>query len=170
MPIPADKTTLSPPKLKRNYKVTEGYGIKGAFCVYTGEGLATFDATFEFWDENKEVQWNLWAALFLPPPSRTLVDSAALGIHHPALIAEPFRITNAQVTDIEGWSLVTPGKWQTRLSFLQYRPPEPFKPIKTEPVVPPPPGVPVVRPSTAQELRAVAAQARLVAAVAATPK
>lgn len=163
--IPADVTRLSPPKLKRNFKVTEGFGIEGAFCVYTGEGLATFDATFEFWNAERYVQWSAFAALFLSAPKG--VKPSAMGIYHPVLLTPPFKIQNVQVTDIEGWSLVSPGKWQTRLTFLEYRAPKPFKPVKTEPVVPAVDKVPIAKPKTEQDLRMVAAQERLKGAVAA---
>lgn len=166
MPIPADKTTLSPPKLKRNWDVKPGFGIQGAFCVYTGEGLAMFDATFEFWDEAKEVLWDRWASHFLAAPKG--VRPAALGIYHPVLMKPPFKIQNVQVHgDIEGWSMITPGRWQTRLSFLEFRPPAPFKPMKTEPVVPAVEKVPIAKPKTEQDLRMQEAAARLKAAVAA---
>lgn len=164
VPIPADKTTLSPPKLKRNWDVRPGFGIQGAFCVYTGEGLATFDATFEFWDETKELLWDRFASQFLAAPKG--VRPAALGIYHPVLVKSPFKIQNVQVTDIEGWSLITPGRWQTRLSLLEYRPPAPFKPAKTEPVVPAVNKVPVAKPKTEQDIRLQEAAARLKAAAA----
>lgn len=163
--IPADKTTLTPPKLKRNWDVRPGFGIQGAFCVYTGEGLAAFDAVFEFWNEEMEILWDVFANLFLSAPKG--VKPAALGIYHPVLLKPPFRIQNVQVTEIEGWSLISPGKWQTRLSFLEYRPPLPFKPVKTEPVVPAVDKVPLAKPKTEQDLRMVAAQERLKSAVAA---
>lgn len=165
VPIPADKTTLSPPKLKRNWTVKPGFGIQGAFCVYTGEGLATFDATFEFWNEEKEPLWDAFAALYLSAPLG--VKPAAIGIYHPILMKPPFRIQNVQVTDIEGWSLVTPGRWQTRLTLLEYRPPLPFIPVKTEPVVPAVEKVPIAKPKTEQDIRMQEAAARLKAAVAA---
>jgi hypothetical protein len=168
IPIPADKTTLSPPKLKRNWDVKPGFGVQGAFCVYTGEGLAMFDATFEFWDEAKEALWDQFANVFLTSPKG--VKPAALGIYHPILLKAPFRIQNVQVTDIEGWSLVSPGRWQTRLTFLEYRPPAPFKPVKTEPVVPAVDKVPPARPKTEQDVRTLASKARLDAAVAAGKK
>ncbi|RYG17861.1 hypothetical protein EON82_23340 [bacterium] len=165
MIVPADKVTLSPPKLKRNWDVKPGFGVQGAFCVYTGEGLATFDATFEFWNEEKEVLWDAFANVFLTAPKG--VKPGALGIYHPVLVKPPFRIQNVQVTDIEGFGLVSPGKWQTRLTFLEYRPPLPFVPKKTEPVVPAVEKAPPAKPKTEQDLRMVAAQERLKAAVAA---
>lgn len=164
-PIPADKTTLSPPKLKRNWDVKPGFGVQGAFCVYTGEGLAAFDATFEFWSEEMEPLWDAFASVYLTAPKG--VKPAAIGIYHPILVKPPFRIQNVQVTEIEGWGLVSPGKWQTRLSFLEYRPPAPFKPVKTEPVVPATEKAPPAKPKTEQDLRMVAAQERLKSAVAA---
>lgn len=163
--VPADKTTLSPPKLKRNWDVKPGFGLQGAFCVYTGEGLAAFDATFEFWSEEKEPLWDAFASAFLAAPKG--VRPAALGIYHPILVKAPFRIQNVQVTEIEGWSLVTPGRWQTRLSFLEYRAPIPFVPKKTEPVVPATEKVPIAKPKTEQDIRMQEAAARLKAAVAA---
>jgi hypothetical protein len=166
--IPADKTVLSPPKLKRNWKVTEGFGIQGAFCVYTGEGLATFDATFEFWNAEMEILWNAFASIFLSAPKG--VKPSALGIYHPILVTAPFRIQNVQVTDLEGWSLISPGKWQTKLSFLEYRPPLPFKPVKTEPVVPAVDKVPIAKPKTEQDLRMAASAAKLQGAVDAGKK
>lgn len=164
-PIPADKTMLSPPKLKRNWDVKPGFGVQGAFCVYTGEGLAAFDATFEFWNEEKEILWDQFANVFLAAPVG--VKPPALGIHHPILIKPPLRIQMVQVTEIEGWSLVSPGKWQTRLSFLQYRAPIPFVPKKTEPVVPAVVKTPPARPKTEQDIRMAEAAARLRAAAAA---
>jgi hypothetical protein len=146
--VPADKTTLSPPKLKRNWDIKPGFGIQGAFCVYTGEGLAAFDAVFEFWSEEMEPLWDAFAAIYLSAPKG--VKPAAMGIYHP--------------------TLVTPGKWQTRLSFLEYRPPAPFRPMKTEPVVPAVEKVPVARPKTEQDVRMQAASARLAAAAAAGTK
>lgn len=160
--VPADRTTLGPPKLKRNWDVRPGFGIQGAFCVYTGEGLATFDATFEFWNEEKEALWKIFANTFLTAPKG--VKPAALGVYHPVLIQPPFAIQNVQVTELEGWSLVSPGKWQTRLSFLEYRPPAPFKPVKTEPVVPPVQKAAPARPKTEQDIRMQEAAARLKAA------
>lgn len=156
--VPADKVTLSPPKLKRNFDVKPGFGIEGAFCVYTGEGLAVFDATFEFWNEEKEGAWNLFASLYLTKLGRV---PPALGIYHPVLRVAPLKIESVQVTEIEGWSLVTPGHWQTRLSFLQYRAPVPFVPVKTEPGVPPTTKVPPVKPSTANDFRMANRTARL---------
>ncbi|MDB4946236.1 MAG: uncharacterized protein JWP97_5770 [Labilithrix sp.] len=162
VPVPADKTTLSPPKLKRNWTVQPGFGIQGAFCVYTGEGLAAFDATFEFWDETKEALWDQFANRYLVAPKG--VRPAAIGVYHPVLMKAPFKIQNVQVTDIEGWSLVSPGHWQTRLTLLEYRPPAPFKPVKTEPVVPGVEKVAVAKPKTEQDIRMQEAAARLKAA------
>lgn len=158
-PIPADKTTISPPKLKRNWDVQKGYGIQGASCTYTGEGLATFDAMFEFWHEERELQWNIFAAAYLTPPvgKQTLV----LGVYHPILVQPPFLIQNVVVTDIEGWSLVTPGHWQTRLSFMAYRPPKKFPVVKAEPGVPPTEKKPIAKPKTENDLRIEAAAAKL---------
>ena len=167
-PIPADKTTLSPPKLKRNWDVKPGFGIQGAFCVYTGEGLAAFDATFEFWSEEKEPLWDAFANVYLTAPKG--VKPAAIGIYHPILVKPPFKIVNVQVTDIEGWSLVTPGRWQTKLSFLEYRPPLPFRPAKTEPVVPAVQKAPPAKPQTEQDIRMQQAAARLKDAVEAGAK
>jgi hypothetical protein len=157
--VSADKTTLGPPKLKRNWDVKPGFGLQGAFCVYTGEGLAAFDATFEFWDESKESLWDQFANVFLTAPVG--VKPPALGVYHPVLIKPPFRIQNVQVTEIEGWSLIAPGRWQTRLSFLQYRAPAPFVPKKTEPVVPAVEKQPPARPMTEQDIRLQEAAARL---------
>lgn len=156
--VPADKTTLSPPKLKRNFSVKEGYGVDGAFCIYTGEGLAAFDVTFEFWNEEKEGLWDAFASAYLVSPSRSPV---ALSVYHPILLKPPFRIEGVQVTEIEGWSLVTPGRWQTRLSFLEYRPrPKQFIAKKAEPAIP---GVAteVVKPKTAQDYRMANRMAKL---------
>lgn len=161
MIVPADKTMLSPPRVKRNFDVRSGFGIDGAFCVYTGQGLASFDATFEFWNAEKEAAWDQWASLVLPPPSRTPV---ALSIYHPVLAKAPFNIQGVVVTEVEGWSLISPGRWQTRLSFLEYRAPKPFVPNKTEPAIPAL-SVPVERPKTAQDHRTVASKERLKAAV-----
>jgi hypothetical protein len=161
--VPADKATLSPPKLKRNWDVQQGFGLQGAFCVYTGEGLAAFDATFEFWSEEKEALWDAFASIYLTAPKG--IKPAALGVYHPILYKPPFSIKNVQVTEIEGWSLISPGRWQTRLSFLEYRPPAPFKPVKTEPVVPAVVKVPPARPATEQDLRVAASTARLKGAV-----
>lgn len=164
--VPADKTTLGPPKLKRNFNVSPGFGMQGAFCSYTGEGLAVFDATFEFWREEKEALWDQFASLFLASP-KGVVMPAALGVYHPVLVKPPFNIQNVQVTDIEGWSLVSPGRWQTRLSFLQYRPVTPFRPAKTEPTVPPVQKAAPARPKTEQDIRMQEAAERLRAAAAA---
>lgn len=161
-PFLADKTTLSPPKLKRNWDVRPGFGIQGAFCVYTGEGLATFDVTFEFWNEEKELLWDAFANLYLTAPRG--VKPAAIGVYHPILVKAPFRILNVQMTEIEGWSLVTPGRWQTRLNFLEYRPPLPFVPVKTEPVVPPTQKAAPPKPATEQDIRMAAAAAKFAAA------
>lgn len=157
--VPADKITLSPPKLKRNWKVSTGFGIQGAFCVYTGEGLATFDVVCEFWDETKEAQWDAFANMYLAAPKG--VRPSAIGIYHPVLMKPPFKIQNVQVTDIEGWSLVTPGIWQTRMTMLEYRTPAPFVPKKTEPVVPGTDKSPVEKPKTAQQKRVANSAARV---------
>lgn len=149
--VPADKTTLSPPKLKRNWDVRKGFGIQGAFCVYTGEGLATFDVTFEFWNEEKEALWDRFASTHLSAPKG--VKPAAIGIYHPILMKPPFAIQFVVVTDIEGWGPVTPGRWQTRLSLLEFRPePKMFSPAKTEPDVPPTDPAAPPKPRTAIEL------------------
>ena len=161
--VPADKTTLSPPKLKRNWDIRKGFGIQGAFCVYTGEGLAAFDVTFEFWNEEKEALWDLFAKRYLDAPKG--VRPSAIGIYHPVLMKPPFKIQNVVVTDVEGWSLVTPGRWQTRLTLLEYRPPAPFKPAKTEPTVPAVEKAPAVKPKTAQDIRMEEAAAKFKAAV-----
>lgn len=158
MRIPADKTVLSAPKLKRNWKVTEGFGIKGGWCVYTGEGLATFDATFEFWNAEQELAWNMFANIFLTAPT---LKSTVFGVYHPALVMAPFRIQNVVITDIEGWGLVSPGKWQAKLSFLEYKAPIPFKPVKAEPTIPATAGVAPAKPKTVQDLRQVVAAERL---------
>lgn len=162
VPIPADKTTLSRPKLKRNWDVRPGFGIQGAFCAYTGEGLAVFDATFDFWNEEMELLWDAWANVWLTAPLG--VKPAAIGVYHPVLVKAPFTIQNVQVTEIEGWGLVTPGHWQTKLQFLQYRPPIPFKPMKTEPVVPPAQKAAPSKPATEQDIRLAAAAAKFKAA------
>lgn len=163
--VPADRTILSPPNLKRNWAVTQGYGLQGAFCTYTGEGLATFDVTFDFWSEAKERLWDSWAKANLVAPKGK--RPAALGVYHPVLMKPPFSIQNVQVTDLEGWSLITPGRWQTRLTLLEYRPPAPFVPAKTEPVVPPTEKVPIAKPKTELDYRIIEAKDRLAAAAAA---
>ena len=92
--VPADKTTLSAPKLKRNWEVRPGYGVDGAFCAFTGEGLATFDATFEFWSPEKEVRWKGFAGVYLATPAK----SQTLSIYHPVLMMPPLRITSVTVS------------------------------------------------------------------------
>ena len=148
---PADKITISPPKLKRNWDVKPGFGVQGAFCVYTGQGLATFDVTFEFWNEAKEALWNQFASVFFAAPVGT--RPSVLGAWNPVLVTPPYAIQNVVVTDLEGWSLVTPGHWQTKVSFLEYRAPVQFTPKKAEPVVPAVVKAPPARPQTEQDKR-----------------
>lgn len=154
------KATIVPPGSPRKWDERAGYGTSGAFLVYTGNGLATFDVVFEFWDESQSAEWDAFARKHLAPipPGVAAKPSNALGVYHPVLRKPPHSIDKVVVTDVVGWEQDDLGLWTTRVSFKEYRAPRPAlsKPLPGIPAATKP--VPTVKDAADADIAAKMAE------------
>ncbi|WP_437567909.1 hypothetical protein [Sorangium sp. So ce542] len=67
----------------RDWDERKGYGISGAFLVYTGDGLAKFSVKVYLWEDAHFEEWESFK-LIVDKPARG-VRPKALDIYHPAL-------------------------------------------------------------------------------------
>jgi hypothetical protein len=104
----------------RKWDERGGYGLSGAFLVYTGDGLAHFSIhthlfTVDDWDE-----WNQWKQIVSKPPAGT--RPKALDIWHPFL--EDLGITSVIVENRMQPVDVGGGEWVHEIKFGQWRMPK----------------------------------------------
>lgn len=120
------KATIRGLNSPRGWDERKGYALSGANLVPTGNPLATFDITFEFFDETEFPLWYAFAAKYFDAAVRFVpgtLKPKALGIEHPILTAPPHRITEVVVTDAKGLEGDETGGWTASVSFKQYRKP-----------------------------------------------
>jgi hypothetical protein len=109
----------------RNWDVQKGYGISGAFCVYTGAGLAEFSIDVFLWLNSHWPEWDNFAKL-LEKPTKA-VRPRALSITHPLLTKPPIRITQAVVKDVSQFEYNESTQlWACEIKFLQFKAPAPI--------------------------------------------
>ncbi|HMI84647.1 MAG TPA: hypothetical protein VK550_11165 [Polyangiaceae bacterium] len=117
----------------RKWDERPGYGLSGAFIVYTGTGLAHFSVHVHLFTVADWDAWNIWKQLIAKPPSG--LKPEALDIWHPFL--EDLGIKAVVVEDQLQPVDVGNGEWVHEIKFVQFRMPTPAvcKPMaaKSEP-------------------------------------
>ncbi|WP_437647871.1 hypothetical protein [Sorangium sp. So ce362] len=107
----------------RDWDIRKGYGLSGAFVVYTGDNLAKFTVRIRLFEDAHFDEWDSWAQLLAKPPRG--VRPKALDIYHPAL--EDLQIRSVVVEDR---SQLAPedetGMWVSEIKFIQFRAPIPM--------------------------------------------
>jgi hypothetical protein len=114
----------------RKWDERPGYGLSGAFVVYTGDGLAKFCVrihlfTVADWDE-----WNAWKALVQKAPIGA--RPRALDIWHPFL--EDLGVKSVVVENRMQPVDLGAGEWVHEIKFIQFRLPTPGigKPVASQ--------------------------------------
>lgn len=128
----------------RRWDVRDGYGVTGAVCVFTGQGLATFDVDIFAWTDAHFLAWPIFARLTLVNPPIG-ARPTSMSIQHPALQDPPLTVSQVVVTNVSQWEQDPDGGglWCRTISFLEYRKPRPALVAPLE-GVPPVNGVPIV--------------------------
>ncbi|AUX23351.1 uncharacterized protein SOCEGT47_038740 [Sorangium cellulosum] len=106
----------------RNWDERKGYGLSGAFLVFTGDGLAKFQVRLLLWEPQHFAEWESFSALLARPQRGT--RPKALDYYHP--YHEPLGIKSAVVEDVLQQDQVEPGLWAQDIKFIQYREPRPY--------------------------------------------
>lgn len=141
----------------RNWDVRQGYGLSGAWVVYTGDGLAKFAVQIELWLPEHFLAWKVFSKLCLERPLPGMKPKAQ-DIKHPLLNMSPFNISSVVVEDVEAFSQDEFGMWTTKISFLQFRAPRPAlgKPLASIPSASKP--TPTAQDAADLEIQALQAQ------------
>lgn len=119
----------------RDWDVRKGYGLSGAFVVYTGESLKPFDVIVDLWEDRHWIEWEVFSKVLEKP--RPGVRPVALGIYHPAISRPPLSITEVVVLDVSQFEQVDDGLWSCRITLLPFKKPLPAlgKPVAAIPAV-----------------------------------
>lgn len=117
-----------------NWDKQKGWGLGGAWLIFTGDDLSEFDITWTFWRQD---QIDLWKAFqktnFSKPPAQPQLNGAflpqvprpkALQVYNPIL--NELGITQMVPKHIGQFSQPSLGKWQKTISFFQFKPPVPL--------------------------------------------
>lgn len=109
----------------RNWDIQKGYGISGAYCTYTGDGLAEFSIDVFVWLGEHWDQWKTYAPILAKPKKKT--RPRALAITHPLLTMPPIGITQVVVRDVTQFEYNESTQlWACEIKFLQFKKPEPI--------------------------------------------
>ncbi|WP_437799524.1 hypothetical protein [Sorangium sp. So ce693] len=106
----------------RNWDERKGYGLSGAYLVFTGDGLASFQVRLLFWEPQHFAQWETFSQLLARPQRGT--RPKALDYFHP--YHEPLGIKSVVVEDVLQQDQIEPGLWAQDIKFKQYRAPKPI--------------------------------------------
>lgn len=110
----------------RNWDIRAGYGMTGAFVVFTGQGLAKFDVDIFAWEKEHFDDWKKFARRVLMAPSVGL-RPRSLPISHPTLNAPPLSILQVVVEDVTQWEQGSDdGLWACTIKLIEYREPIPI--------------------------------------------
>lgn len=82
----------------RKWDKRAGYGITGAYLVFTGDDLASFEIDIIIWDEEHWTEWLAFAPVLEKPKAGQ--RPKAIGIMHPLVNRPPWRITSVVVDDV----------------------------------------------------------------------
>lgn len=107
----------------RKWDERAGYGFSGAFIVYTGDGLAQFNALVTLWLPEQFLEWADFSVLLAKPPVG--VRPTALDIGHPILNSSPLFIKSVVVTNVTQFRKSPDFRFECTISFKQYRAPKP---------------------------------------------
>ncbi len=106
----------------RKWDERGGYGLTGSTIVFTGLGLAEFDAIISLYDERDWREWLAWAVVLEPPkPGRR---DAAKDIWHPLLRAKPLSIGKVVVKNVAIPKQTEEGIWQVLIPMQAFRRPK----------------------------------------------
>ena len=130
--------TISGNDLGIGWDIQNATGMSGAITRRINEPLKKFDAEFELSNEQDEngvndfERWDEIQVLLksLVPPGK---KPRAVDVFHPDLARN--EITSATVANIGGCTLDGKGGGKIKVSFIEFRPPKPNKPVastKTE--------------------------------------
>ena len=82
----------------RKWDKRAGYGISGAFLVYTGADLSEFEVHVTIWTEEHWTEWLEFSTVLEKPKQGT--KPKAIPIVHPLVNRPPIRITEVVVEDV----------------------------------------------------------------------
>ena len=107
----------------RKWDERTGYGLSGAFIVYTGDGLAHFPVVISLWEESHFDEWDSFATVLEKAPIGT--RAKALGISHPLLTVRPLKIASVVVEDVTQFVQDDYGLWTCEIRLGEFRRPLP---------------------------------------------
>lgn len=112
----------------------KGYGLGGAWLIFTGDDLAEFDITWTFWRQDQVDAWKAFQKTnFSKPPAQPQLNGAflpniprpkALGVYNPIL--NELGINQMVPKNIGQFRQIVIGKWEKTCSFYQFNPPKPL--------------------------------------------
>jgi hypothetical protein len=112
----------------------KGYGLGGAWLIFTGDDLSEFDITWRFWRQDQIDAWKAFQKTnFSKPPVQPQQNGAflpnipkpkALGVYNPIL--NELGITQMVPKTIGQFRQTVIGKWEKTISFYQFKPPVPL--------------------------------------------
>lgn len=118
------KATVTRPGSPRKWDKRSGYATSGAWLIFMGADLTTFDVILEMTDDDSDwLDEPAFSRLLATPPIGTFAK--AMDIGHPALNRPPVLVTSAVVLDAGAWEQDDDGLWTMRIAFSAYRAPLP---------------------------------------------
>lgn len=117
----------------RDWDIRKGYGLDGAFVVYTGDNLCKFEVQIDLWEKSQFALWEAFCKATLGKPKARFAPG--LDIKHPLLNREPLNIKSVIVEGVSQFEQDDNGLWSCRIRFIEYRKPKPAlaKPLATIP-------------------------------------
>jgi hypothetical protein len=109
----------------RDWDIRKGYGISGAFSVFTGLSLSKFSVKIRLYTEQDWLDWYAWKPIVDKLPTRrggSGKHSGNLDIQHPLL--ESCGIRAAGVEDVSQPEQTGDGEWTVVIKFIEFRHPK----------------------------------------------
>ncbi len=150
----------------RKWDERAGYGASGAWLIFMGNRLSTFEIDFYLWDRTKHpAAWQAFAGAVLKKAPKGKRPTPVT-ISHPILTWQPLEINQAVVVDVLQPMQDEKGGWLMTAKFQEYAGPIAFTVAKAD--TPPVPNAPPT-PKDANEVEMAGINAQIAAAKARNP-
>ena len=109
----------------RKWDERPGFGLSGAFSVFTGRGLAHFTVRLRLYTPEDWSEWYAWKPIVDKLPTRrggSGKDTGTLDIWHPLL--EALDIRAVAVEEVRAPEQTDHGEWTIEIKFIEFRHPK----------------------------------------------
>jgi hypothetical protein len=138
----------------RKWDKRAGYGITGAFLVYTGADLSEFEVHVTIWTEEHWTEWLEFASVLEKPKKGQ--KPKAIGIVHPLVNRPPIRITEVVVEDVSQFEPdETREIWTCVIKLSAFKAPEPMLARPSDAIPGATPKVPTAQDAADRQIQAL---------------